>query len=55
MATGFRARLASHKGAQGVAWHPRVVIDFPNIIAVGLMLMVIAVFAVMIWAGSHQH
>jgi hypothetical protein len=31
------------------------VIHVPNIIAVGLMLVVITVFAVMIWAGSHQH
>jgi hypothetical protein len=31
------------------------VIDVPNIAAVGLMMVVIAVFAVMIWAGSHQH
>jgi hypothetical protein len=31
------------------------VIDLPNIVAVGLMLLAIAVFAVMIWAGSHQH
>jgi hypothetical protein len=31
------------------------VIDLPNIFAVALMLLTVAVFAAMIWAGNHTH
>jgi hypothetical protein len=31
------------------------VIDVPDILAVALMLLTIALFGAMIWAGSHQH
>jgi len=31
------------------------VIDVPDIFAVVLILLAIALFGVMIWAGSHQH
>jgi hypothetical protein len=48
-------RLPRRKALQWVPWNPCDVIDFPNIVAVGLMLVTIAVFAMMIWAGSHQH
>jgi hypothetical protein len=31
------------------------VIDLPNLLAVAVMALTIAVFAAMIWAGNHQH
>jgi hypothetical protein len=33
---------------------PRV-FDLPDVLAVALMLLTVAVFAAMIWAGNHQH
>jgi hypothetical protein len=32
-----------------------VVLDLPNLAGVLLMLVTVALFAAMIWAGSHQH
>jgi hypothetical protein len=34
--------------------HGRV-IDLPDVFAVALMLLTVALFAVMIWAGNHTH
>jgi hypothetical protein len=31
------------------------VFDLPDVLAVALMLVTVAVFAAMIWAGNHQH
>jgi hypothetical protein len=31
------------------------VFDLPDVLAVALMLLTVAVFAAMIWAGNHQH
>jgi hypothetical protein len=31
------------------------VIDLPDVLAAALTLLTVAVFAVMIWAGNHQH
>jgi hypothetical protein len=31
------------------------VIEVPDILAAGLTLLTFAVFAALIWAGSHQH
>jgi hypothetical protein len=31
------------------------VIDLPNVFAVVLVLLTVALFAAMIWAGNHQH
>ena len=31
------------------------VIDLPHIFAVAVMLLTVALFAAMIWAGNHQH
>jgi hypothetical protein len=31
------------------------VIDLPNFFAVALMLLAVAIFAAMIWAGNHTH
>ena len=31
------------------------VIDLQNIFAVAVMILAIALFAAMIWAGNHQH
>lgn len=33
---------------------PRV-IDLPDIFAAALLLLTVALFAAMIWAGNHQH
>ena len=33
---------------------PRV-IDLPDIVAAALLLLTVALFAAMIWAGNHQH
>ena len=30
-------------------------IDLPHVFAVALMVLTIALFAAMIWAGNHQH
>jgi hypothetical protein len=43
------------KGSQGVVRHPGDVIESPDILAGALMLLAVAVFAAMIWAGGHQH
>jgi hypothetical protein len=48
-------RLADRKGPHGVARHHGEVIDSPDIFAAVLMLVAVAVFAAMIWAGRHQH
>jgi hypothetical protein len=47
--------LAGRKGPQVVARHHGDVIDFPDIFAAVLMLIAVAVFAAMIYAGRHQH
>jgi hypothetical protein len=31
------------------------VIDLPNLLVVAVMVLTVAVFAAMIWAGNHQH
>ena len=31
------------------------VIDLPDIVAAALLLLTVALFAAMIWAGNHQH
>jgi hypothetical protein len=31
------------------------VIDLPNIFAIALTLLTVALFAAMIWAGNHTH
>jgi hypothetical protein len=31
------------------------VIDLPDVFAVALMLLTVALFGAMIWAGNHQH
>ena len=40
-----------------VGWgaHPGSVIDAPHIFAVVVLLLTVALFAAMIWAGNHQH
>jgi hypothetical protein len=35
--------------------HPHRVIDAPDIFSAAVALLAFAVFAVMIWAGNHQH
>ena len=39
----------------GSAWLTTSVIELPDIFAVALVLLTVALFAAMIWAGNHQH
>ena len=48
-------RLGAPKGAHGVARHHACVIELTDIAAGALMLLTVALLAVMIWAGTHQH
>jgi hypothetical protein len=38
-----------------LGWLNTGVIELPDIFAVVLMLLAVALFAAMIWAGNHQH
>jgi hypothetical protein len=49
------ARLGAAKAAQRLARNHACVIDLPNIFAVAVMVLTVALFAAMIWAGNHQH
>jgi hypothetical protein len=48
-------RLGAPKGTQGVARDDGCVIELTDILAGALMLLTVALLAVMIWAGTHQH
>ena len=48
-------RYAGRKGPHGDRRHHGHVIDSPDIFAAVVMLVAVAVFAAMIWAGRHQH
>jgi hypothetical protein len=48
-------RLGAPKEAHGVAREYGCVIELTDIVAGALMLLTVALLAVMIWAGTHQH
>jgi hypothetical protein len=51
----FSARFADAKAPQRITRNHARVIDLPDIFAVALTLLTVALFAAMIWAGNHQH
>ena len=52
---GFRRGLGDRKAAHRVTRHDARVIDLPDVFAGLLMLLTVALFAAMIWAGNHRH
>jgi hypothetical protein len=48
-------RFARAQARQGVSWLNASVIEPLNILAVLVLLLTVALFAAMIWAGNHQH
>jgi hypothetical protein len=48
-------RFDAPKGAHGIARHYACVVELTDILAGALMLVTVALLAVMIWAGTHQH
>jgi hypothetical protein len=51
----FSGDLGGAKAPQRLARNHARVIDLPNIFAVALVILTVALFAAMIWAGNHQH
>jgi hypothetical protein len=51
----FRRALGDRKAAHRVTRHDARVIDLPDVFAGLLMLLTVALFAAMIWAGNHRH
>ena len=47
--------LAAREIPQWATRHDVSVIDLGDIFAAALMLLTVAIFASMIWAGSHRH
>jgi hypothetical protein len=48
-------RLPGRKAALWIRRDDAGVIEFADIVAGALMLLTVALLAVMIWAGTHQH
>jgi hypothetical protein len=55
VAATFSPGLEDAKAAGRLARNHARVIDLPHVFAVALMILTIALFAAMIWAGNHEH
>ena len=55
MRSAFSENFGRAEAPHGIGWLTGIVIELPDILAGALMLLTVALFAAMIWAGNHQH